>query len=661
MVELIGLVLVVIGFFIYSRVNDIDKRMKGLEQLIRSQRFKEKGLDDSADEISFLTEDGEMRGGTPRGSIDSTKSHRPVVLEPFVGNASMQRSEEVLSPPQPPSPQDERNTHEEVLHRGSAFDSDRMMQESQSQQNSHDQVDLDPTIFDRFAVWVKNDWPMKVGGLLVILAIGWFVGYAADHDLISEIARVMLGYLVGITALIYGTLRSEKVRVQGNVFLTIGVAAIFVSTLAGVKFPEVAMPESIALFAMLVTVCYVSLVSLKQKSFSLTASMISFGALIPLFFFEGLTPELIFGYLLALTAGSLWVVSRTQWRGLTLLMLVVVGLYSLGYKMYYGEVISVSNMILALVFSGIFYCANVSSLVKAGQKNIVDYATALGVTILYLVWTFLFAPESLHVLLLLFGALSFVLASYFLFLRRSNAEPMAIYGGSAFILIAIATAKLFDGPILTIAYLMEATVLLSATVYVLGDRMTQGRQVLGVVLYSAPLLLLLASITQVFRYIQGGYFAGDLLIVDVVPHLFALFVAMLCAFALAMIVRTHMNMENEDNHTFMLTFAYLGAALTVVFVWLATHVFFGEGAYEEATFVSLFIYMVAGMAFYILGVKERQRSYQVVGGALFAIVLLRIFVVEFWSMEIPMRIVTFFVIGVLFIVVAYIARSRRQD
>lgn len=532
---------------------------------------------------------------------------------------------------------------------------------------------------DRFFAWLKHDWPLKIGGFLIILAAGWFITYAAAEGWLSEAARVTMGYIFGVAALIYGTFRVDKVRLQGNIFLLIGIAVIFVSTIAAVNFSSVSMPSALALFVMLLTVAFVSLISLKQNNEALTGMMIAFGAFVPLAFFEaGLETHIIFAYLFILTIGTLWIVYKTSWRRLTALMLGVVAFYSIGHALDVGNAQSWTNMLLALAFGAVFYGANVRAILSSvqmdeiqgdddsvdAQRNrrlgVTDYLTAVGITMMYLIWVYLFGPEDYRVVLLLLGVVLFVGASYGIHSATRIQTPTIIYGAAAFILIAVATAEVASGAVLITAYIVESSVAIALSIYVRGQSMTSSQQALCGVLFGLPLLMLIDSILKGFAFIsaKGSTFSygRNLTLEDVLPHLFAIFVGLLCSLILALLVRLNLELATSKNRLFMQYFASVGFVLSVVLVWLVTHTFIATQ--DIATFVSLFIYAAAGAYFYVLGARSRYKPYQIVGVVLFGIVLLDIFLIEFWEMSQAIRIITAFAVGVVLMVAAYIARSR---
>jgi hypothetical protein len=538
---------------------------------------------------------------------------------------------------------------------------------------SHDDVDFERDsvrsmhdsrdgILSKFFLWVREDWPLKIGGLLIIFAVGWFISYATTEGWLTEMMRVVIGYLFGIGAIAYGTIRSEKVPIQGNTFLIIGIAAIFVATLAGVHFPTVDLPAVLALVVMLITVFYVTLVSLKQKKLTLTGSMLFFGGVIPLFFFASLRIEMIFAYLFALTLGALWVVAKTGWRILTVMMLSIVAFYSVGHGFTGSYEPSGVYMTLALVFTALFYGANVSVIVREKSATMIDVLSAVGITMLYLFWVYAYGPEDFRVILLLLGAVLFVTASYGIFHIAKLTTPTVIYGAAAFILIGVATAEIFQGSQLTIAYLLEVTIALALGIYIRQTSLSSTNQVIGLLLFFGPLLMVWRNIMDLFAYISrtGVDHLGGNVSVD----LFVVLLAAVCAFVLSALVRRlcvksgkNDGVVASDARLYSRVFGYIGLGLLVVVIWLGMHVFIARD--EVATFASLFIYMISGVAFYVYGVRRADKSFLAVGVILFGLVLGRIGLVEFWDMPITMRIVTFFVVGTLFVVAAYAARSHR--
>ncbi len=521
----------------------------------------------------------------------------------------------------------------------------------QSQNTEHAQFHK-KNVVEKFFTWLSKDWPMKAGGFFVIAAIGWFVTYAASVGWLSETARVVLGYLASIGAIGFGATRVDKERAQGNLFLIIGIAAMLISTLAGIYYEIII--HVVGMFVMLVSVGFVTLISLKQKSMSLTSSMIFFGAIIPLFFAFGVSSTTIFVYLFILTLGTLWVVSFTSWRGLTTLMLAVVGFYSIVYiATDFGNIESVYNIVLAFVFAGVFYVANVSSIIKSEKPSHFDVITALGIGTLMFIWILSFASAEFEVFFLLIAVLFFAGASYAIFTQTGRKSPTAIYAGVTAALFAVATALQFDGPVLVTAYLVEASAVAIITLYFARASVNSGMRSILTIICAIPALMSLGAVVELFDYLDSPY-NEDLL--NYMPELFTVFMACITMFAVAIAILRVTNIENKENMIFFRIFAYTGGIFGLLLIWFVTHLFMGNG--DIATFTALVVYTIVGVGFYVMGVKENYKPYMLVGGLLFGIVVARVLFVEFWDMDIVMRIITSFVLGALLISTAFIKKNK---
>ncbi len=521
----------------------------------------------------------------------------------------------------------------------------------QSQNIEHTQFHK-KSVVEKFFIWLSKDWPMKVGGFFVIAAIGWFVTYAASVGWLSETARVVLGYLASVSAIGFGAIRVDKEKTQGNLFLIIGIAAMLISTLAGIYYEIII--HAVGMFVMLVSVGFVTLISLKQKSMSLTSSMIFFGAIIPLFFAFGVSSTTIFIYLFILTLGTLWVVSFTSWRGLTTLMLAVVGFYSIVYMATdFGNIESIYNIVLSFVFAGVFYVANVSSIIKSEKPSNFDIMTALGIGTLMLIWILSFASAEFEVFFLLIAVLFFAGASYLIFTQTGRKSPTAIYAGVTAALFAVATALQFDGPVLVTAYLVETSAVAIITLYFVRASVNSGTRSLLTIICAIPVLMSLGAVAGLFDYLDNPY--RDSLL-NYMPELFTVFMACITMFAVAIAILRATNIENKENMTFFRIFAYTGGIFGLLLIWFVTHLFMGDD--DVATFTALVIYTIVGVGFYVMGVKERYKPYMLVGGLLFGVVVARVLFVEFWDMDIVMRIITSFVLGSLLISTAFIKKNK---
>jgi uncharacterized membrane protein len=159
-----------------------------------------------------------------------------------------------------------------------------------------------------FFAWLADEWPLKVGIFLLILAVGWFVTYAFINDWIGEVGRIALGTLFGILVLSAGFFRTTKHQLQGNALLVLGAISILISIISGIGLYNL-FPAPVALVISFMLVSFMTYVALRQKNMSLAVVTVFMGSIVPMFVFSSVDISIIFLYLFVLTAGTLWVTS----------------------------------------------------------------------------------------------------------------------------------------------------------------------------------------------------------------------------------------------------------------------------------------------------------------------------------------------------------------
>lgn len=164
---------------------------------------------------------------------------------------------------------------------------------------------------DRFVDWVKEDFMVKLGALLLILALGWFVSYAILEEWIGPAGQISLGLLIGTVFLMLGVWRIQKFRHQGGIFTVLGATTNLLTIFAAREIYNLFTPIS-ALLVIFMTVVFVAFVSVRYQSERLAFAGLFMASIAP--FLTDSLPIIaseLFTYLLVVVAGTLWVVWLT--------------------------------------------------------------------------------------------------------------------------------------------------------------------------------------------------------------------------------------------------------------------------------------------------------------------------------------------------------------
>lgn len=484
--------------------------------------------------------------------------------------------------------------------------------------------------------WMKEDWLMKLGGLLFIIGIGWFVTYAFANNWVGPQGRIVLGMITGVIILALGTWRMGSYKNQGAVLVAIGGAIMTITAIAARELYGFFTPTSELGIIFLVS-AFTAFASVRYKSPSLAALSIVLGHSAPVF--VGGIPDVLFSfiYLFIVAISTLWVAAFTGWRFLAGTSLAFFAWYS-----FTGGI--PDNISILFLFATLYFIANVAAMVKAEKPDTSDVLTAGGLAIMLVFWILNIVPDVWQSLMTAGWTLLFTVAAFLIFKISNRREPLLIYSTIAIGLLGTATAMELSGPTLALAYTLEIAALVFAAALVTGN-MKQAQDLS--VLLAVPLALSLFSINS--SAWRTGILHDDFFV------LFSLSAVLL---VLGGFFLGKKNVpQNPPTSNGIALLLILGSVYALILIWLSLHAVFAR---EVATTVALVIYTVLGMAAYITGKMRDMHMLFVSGGVLLGAVVLRLLFVEAWRLDMAGRIIVFLIIGALLVTTAFIGRSRTQ-
>lgn len=84
---------------------------------------------------------------------------------------------------------------------------------------------------------IASQWLLRIGILLLVIGIGFFLKYSIEHGLLTETARVMLSVATGLVMLVAGTrILGGKFHIMGQGLLGGGIATLYFSAFAAANF-----------------------------------------------------------------------------------------------------------------------------------------------------------------------------------------------------------------------------------------------------------------------------------------------------------------------------------------------------------------------------------------------------------------------------------------
>ncbi len=206
-------------------------------------------------------------------------------------------------------------------------------------------------------------------------------------------------------------------------------------------------------------------------------------------------------------------------------------------------------------------------------------------------------------------------------------------------MIGAATATELSGASLTVAFIIEAAMLVVAVLTVTRDRLVAERTSL---LFAVPVF---HSISSALGSWGVSAFGEDFFV------LLLLGIAMLSA---GLFFSAACKREGVERSSMSKVMIVAGSLYLYATVWKCLHVIFNNRN-DIAVGASLTIYTVVGLVTYFMGM-ESGRGLRYYGGALLVFVVGRLLLIDVWQMALAGRIVTFFLIGTLLITTAFVGR-----
>ncbi|WP_417851844.1 DUF2339 domain-containing protein [Thalassoglobus sp.] len=183
---------------------------------------------------------------------------------------------------------------------------------------------------------IASQWLLRLGILLLVFGIGFFLKYSVEHDLISPVGRVGMAVVAGLGLLIGGTrLLLGQFRLIGQGLMGAGIVALYLAAFASHGFYHlVEMPVAFA--AMIVITTLSGWVAVRFRSLLVAIIGVLGGYGTPILLSTGDVNLLgLYGYMTILAVG---VLSVCRWRDWPLLSYLAIAchysLFIMGLKDY---------------------------------------------------------------------------------------------------------------------------------------------------------------------------------------------------------------------------------------------------------------------------------------------------------------------------------------
>lgn len=500
-----------------------------------------------------------------------------------------------------------------------------------------------------FILWFKENPLLKIGVIMIIIGFGWFVSYAFTHNWIGPVGRITLGILVGTLVTIFGTMRLGKDETQGIALTVLGSALTIITLVAGTYAYSFFGP--LLLLAMVFGVSlYVSLSAVAYSSKKLGIYGIIISMFAPLFSTLSLVPvDILYLYLAIVSISTIWIAVAKKWEEVISVGITGIVFYSLPHMFFGGSMGSYPDkyfiLFVVYVIAILYLVFGIWNLIKNKQfAEGGDVYLAILNTGLILGFTMAIVPTVYQSLTIAAWMLVYAVSGFLVFAQTKNEKLFYIHSLISIFLLAVATSIELSGQTLIIAFTIEIAVVALASFVVTGQvKIAEAFSILLVV----PAAMSLESFNS--NSWSSGIFHSDMAVLLVL----ALVLATIGLLSRAN--KTPSDSELKPYQALLIASSFYFYAI----IWLAAHSLIVSR--DAAVFISLFIYTIIGLSTHLYGLYNRNSTLKNYGMTLLILVVTRLGVVDVWRMEIALRVVTFVVLGVMFMSTAFISKKQKNE
>ncbi len=222
---------------------------------------------------------------------------------------------------------------------------------------SPDKVKAKETIFnDGLEMLIGKNLLNRVGIVVLLFAVGYFLKYSFDNGWIGELGRVVIGFLAGLSFLVAGDInirRGYRYFAQG--LSGGGIAIIYLSTFAAVNYYHL-ISSYTAFGLLIITNLAGGVLARRQDAIGLATIAALGGFLAPFLIGNGERIDLVtlLLYISILDLGVLYLAYYKNWRSLNVLAflgtVLVYVINSTMYSVQYGSGIWVNQSFLGIYF-----------------------------------------------------------------------------------------------------------------------------------------------------------------------------------------------------------------------------------------------------------------------------------------------------------------------
>jgi uncharacterized membrane protein len=500
-----------------------------------------------------------------------------------------------------------------------------------------------PTLETDVLGWFKEEPLMKIGAILLILGLAWFVRYAFVQNWVGPIGRIALGIGFGTLVMIFGAWMQQKRDVPGQVLLATGLTVNLVSVYAARAIYDLFTPE-LALIIMLLFIAGTIIVALMRNKQSIAILALIAGAIAPVLT-SSPEPSYIFllSYIAILNAVAFVLVAIRGWKWLY----TIAAIYTVVHSFALGSVSEVGAYIFMSIYAIQFYATITADAFWSHDTTPSELFSNASILMVLLVWITEYTPEVIQPYIAGAIALLLIVVTIGLFAHGKKLRQIAyLHIAASLSYLFAASAFAFEGKTLLIALMIQALGFFLISVYKIKE---DNVVIASIGLMLVPAVLNLPNLDS-FQWLDKPIVSSVSVLNVVIWVSFAI-----AALAVLQLYRQSKKIDYSHIGNFLSGVAWVYSAF---FVWYTFLNLLGNTDGTRA--IVIVLYAILGALLLFIGLNSRKSRLKTVGMIILSVVVLRLLVVDVWNMELAARIGAFIFIGALLMSTAFFQKQLRE-
>lgn len=314
---------------------------------------------------------------------------------------------------------------------------------------------------------IASQWLLRIGVLILVFGIGFFLKYSIEHDLIPPPARVAMAVSAGLALLISGIrLLFGPYRLLGHGLMGTGITTLYFSVFAAKSFYQL-IPLNAATAGMILVTALSGGIAIRFQTILVAVVGICGGYLTPIML-GGNEPQFLtlYGYLAILVSGVLWMCVRQDWPLLNYMSFIFHwALVWISLRQFQPANFTTVMSFLAIFFvqfSGMTFLPN---LIRKRRSNLLDILILFANSLVFFLLSARIVEECfdrrwLSAVTIAATIYYTVLARYFLSTRRLDREILISFVALAALFLGVTIPILLSSAWVTAAWSLQALVLM---------------------------------------------------------------------------------------------------------------------------------------------------------------------------------------------------------